>query len=95
MGQSLNVSTNQGKFAAFISGSAQGTDMRLDPVMGNTQNVPTNFSNHGEDYFGFMKLQYLATDRDILTLDANYSTSHFQIPYDSCGWRSSTITSRT
>ncbi len=82
-GQSINMSTNQGKFAAFISGSAQGSDMRLDPVTGNSQNVPDNYSNHGEDYFGFLKLQYLASDRDILTFDANYSTSHFQIPYDS------------
>ena len=83
MGQTLSASTNQGKFAAFFSGSAQGTDMRRDPVVANAQFVPTNFANHGEDYFGFVKLQYLATDRDILTMDANYSTSHFQIPYDS------------
>jgi hypothetical protein len=83
MGQSLNVSTNQGKFAAFFSGTAEGTDMRRDPVVGDAQNVPENFNNHGEDYFGFMKLQYLATDRDIFTFDANYSTSHFQIPFDS------------
>jgi hypothetical protein len=83
MGQSLNMSTNQGKFSAFVSGSARGTDIRRDQVLGNAQNVPENFSNHGEDYFGFLKLQYLASDRDILTFDANYSTSHFQIPYDS------------
>jgi hypothetical protein len=83
MGQSLSMSTNQGKFGAFFSGTGQGTDMRLEPVVGNAQNVPNNFNNHGEDYFGFMKLQYLASDRDILTFDANYSTTHFQVPYDS------------
>lgn len=82
MGQSLSASTNQGKFAAFFSGSAQGTDMRREPVVGDAQNVANNFSNHGEDYFGFLKLQYLASSRDILTLDGNYSTSYFQVPYD-------------
>src|ERR1017187_1034043 len=82
MGQTLSASTNQGKFAAFFSGSAQGTDMRREPVVATSQNVANNFSNHGEDYFGFLKLQCLASARDILALDANYSTSYFQVPYD-------------
>jgi hypothetical protein len=83
LGQSLNMSTNQGKFAAFISGSAQGTDMRREPVEGDHQNNPLIFSDHGDDYFGFTKLQYTVTNRDILNLDGNYSMSFFQIPYDS------------
>ena len=83
LGQSLSMSSNQGKFAWFASGTAQGTDMRREPVEGTLNNVPINFSNHGDDYFGFTKFQYLATDRDIITLDGNYSMSFFQIPYDS------------
>src|SRR5579862_254634 len=83
LGQSLSMSTNQGKFAWFVSGTAQGTDMRREPVEGTLRNVPINFSNHGDDYFGFTKFQYTATDRDIISLDGNYSMSFFQIPYDS------------
>jgi carboxypeptidase family protein len=83
LGQSLSMSTNQGKFAWFASGTAQGTDMRREPVEATGHDVPDNFSNHGDDYFGFTKFQYTATNRDILNLDGNYSMSWFQIPYDS------------
>jgi outer membrane receptor for ferrienterochelin and colicin len=82
LGQSLSLSSNQGKFAWFASGTAQGTDMRREPVEGTANNTPINFSNHGDDYFGFTKFQYTATDRDIISLDGNYSMSFFQIPYD-------------
>jgi Carboxypeptidase regulatory-like domain len=83
LGQSLSMSANQGKWAEFISGSAQGTDMRQNPVESDKYNHPDNFSNHGDDYFGFAKVQYTASKRDIFTLDGNYSTSRYQIPYDS------------
>jgi hypothetical protein len=85
LGQSLSMSANQGKWGEFISGSAQGTDMRREPVEGDKYNHPDNFSNHGDDYFGFGKIQYTASDRDIFTLDGNYSMSWYQIPYDSSG----------
>jgi hypothetical protein len=83
LGQSLNMSTNEGKWAAFVSGTAQGTDMRQNPVESDQYNHPDNFSNHGDDYFGFAKVQYTASKTDIFTLDGNYSMSWYQIPYDS------------
>lgn len=83
LGQSLSMSTNQGKWAAFVSGSAQGTDMRQNPVESDQYNHPDNFSNHGDDYFGFGKVQYTPSSKDVITLDGNYSMSWFQIPYDS------------
>lgn len=83
MGQSLNLSANQGKWGEFISGAAQGTDMRVEPVESDKYNHPINFSNHGDDYFGFGKVQYTASPHDIFSLDGNYSMSYFQIPYDS------------
>jgi hypothetical protein len=85
LGQSALVSGNEGKLGFFVSGSAQGTDMRQEPVMAGPDNAPINFHNHGEDYFGFGKLQYAATARDLFSLDGSYSTSHFGIPYDSTG----------
>lgn len=85
LGQALSMSGNSGKFGAFVSGTAQGSDMRNEPVMGNAQNSPINFHNHGEDYFGFGKLQYTASNRDLLSLDGNYSTTNFAVPFDSTG----------
>jgi hypothetical protein len=84
-GQSLLASGNEGKFGWFLSGSAQGTDMRQYPVMAAADKSPINFSNHGEDYFGFGKMQYTISKHDLISLDGNYSTTHFQIPYDSTG----------
>jgi hypothetical protein len=56
--------------------------MRHEPVEGTSTNVPINFSNHGDDYFGFTKFQYTPSDKDVINLDGNYSMSWFQIPYD-------------
>jgi len=83
MGQSLTLSGNSGRLGMFISGQAQGSDMRLDPVVGGTANSPINYHNHGEDYYGFTKLQYAAGPRDLFSIDGNYSTTHFDVPYDS------------
>jgi hypothetical protein len=83
MGQSATLSANAGKLGMFISGQAQGTDMRLDPVVGTTSNGPINYHNHGEDYYGFTKLQYAAGPHDLFSIDGNYSTTHFDVPYDS------------
>ena len=82
-GQSLNVSGNAGKLGMFLSGSGQQTDMRREPIMASANFDPLNFHNHGEDYFGFGKLQYSAGAQDIITMDANYSRTRFGIPYDS------------
>jgi Carboxypeptidase regulatory-like domain len=83
MGQSLTMSANTGKLGMFFSGQAQGTDMRLEPVIGGVNDAPINYHNHGQDLFGFGKLQYAAGPHDLISLDANYSTTHFDIPYDS------------
>ncbi|HZS60890.1 MAG TPA: TonB-dependent receptor [Gemmatimonadaceae bacterium] len=85
LGQSLSMSGNDGPIGAFVSGTAQGSDMRLEPVMGNSANAPVNFHNAGQDYFGFGKLQYSGGAHDLLSLDGNYSKTHFDIPYDSTG----------
>jgi hypothetical protein len=82
LGQTLNLSANQGRWGEFLSGTAQGTDMRREPVESDQYNHPDNFSNHGDDYFGFGKIQYTAP-KDIISLDGNYSMSWYQIPYDS------------
>ena len=82
-GQSLTLSANQGKLGMFLSGQAEGTDMRLEPIVGTTNNAPINYHNHGEDYYGFTKLQYAAGPRDLFSIDGNYSTTHFDVPYDS------------
>lgn len=85
LGQSALVSGNDGKLGFFGSASAQGSDMRQEPVMAGPDNAPINFHNHGQDVFGFGKLQYTAGPRDLLSLDGSYSTTHFAIPYDSTG----------
>jgi Carboxypeptidase regulatory-like domain len=84
LGQSALISGNQGKFGFFLSGSAQGTDMRQDPVeTAPNSNAPLNFHNAGQDYYSFGKLQLNASSRDIISLDGSYSTTHFDVPYDS------------
>jgi hypothetical protein len=83
LGQSALVSGNQGKFGFFVAGSAQGSDMRQNPVVAGPGDVPINYHNHGEDYNGFAQVAYTATARDLLSVDGSYSTTHFDVPYDS------------
>src|SRR5207249_4433007 len=83
-GQALNVSTNAGKWGLFFSGAAQATDMRREPVVFDTTgNAVENFHNHGSDLFGFAKVQYLPSDRDVVDLDVNRSRTRFAVPFDS------------
>lgn len=92
-GQTLTASTNAGTFGLFFSGTRTETDMRREPVVavGDTDasgqitriTGVRNFSNYGQDVYGFGKLQYAPSDRDIVSLDANWSRSHFQTPFDS------------
>lgn len=85
-GQSLNVSDNVGKLGWFLSGSRQETDMRQEPViLDPATNKVFNFHNHGEDLFGFGKLQLLPTIHDVLNLDVNASHTTFQVPFDTTG----------
>lgn len=88
LGQSLTMSSNQGKLAWFASGTAQGTDMRREPVEALPGFAADNFSNHGDDYFGFTKFQYTPDDHNVVSLDGNYSMSYFQVPYDSSAGQS-------
>jgi hypothetical protein len=85
-GQSFSVSTAGNKLGMFISGSRQATDMRREPVLANPDDTsPINFHNHGDDLSGFGKLQFIPRPSDILNLDANWSGTNFQVPYDSTG----------
>src|SRR5881628_1522620 len=83
-GQALNVSTNAGKVGLFFSGATQTTDMRREPVVFDTaRNAVENFHNHGSDLFGFAKVQYVPSDRDVVNLDLNRSRTRFAVPFDS------------
>jgi len=83
-GQSLTLSTNFGKWGFFASGSRQGTDMRREPVVFDTlHNTIENFHNDGTDLFGFAKLQYTASDRDVVNIEVNRSRTRFAVPFDS------------
>src|SRR5205814_8463188 len=83
-GQALNVSTNAGKVGLFFSGARQGTDMRREPVaFDSLHNTTENFHNDGTDLFGFAKVQYVPTDRDVVNLDVNRSRTRFAVPFDS------------
>jgi hypothetical protein len=82
-GQSLSLSTNAGRLGVFLSGARQVTDMRREPVAFDTLSfMPINIHNHGEDLFTFGKLSYSAGNSDVLNLDANWSRTRFQVPFD-------------
>jgi TonB-dependent receptor-like protein/carboxypeptidase family protein len=83
-GQTLNLSTNVGKWGFFASGSRQETDMRREPVVfDSVSNQVENFHNDGSDLFGFGKVQYIPTDRDVVNLEVNRSRTQFAVPFDS------------
>ena len=75
-GQSLSLSDHIGKLGFFFAGSRQESDRRID------QPVTTLFHDHGFDYFGFGKFDYLLNQDDYITANLNYSTSLAQIPFD-------------
>src|SRR5437879_539216 len=83
-GQGLNLSTNAGKWGFFFSGARQGTDMRREPLVFDTlHNTVENFHNDGTDLFGFGKIQYVPSDRDVVNLELNRSRTRFAVPFDS------------
>ncbi len=83
-GQALNVSDNIGKWGFFFSGAADGTDMRQEPVvLDSATNTIENYNDQGHDIFGFGKIQFVPSDRDIFTLDIDRSRTRFNVPYDS------------
>ena len=85
-GQSVNASTNAGRVGFFGSFARQVTDMRREPVLFDTlSKKPINFHNHGEDLFGFGKIQYTPGSSDVIALDLNASQTRFEVPFDSVG----------
>jgi hypothetical protein len=83
-GQSLNISTNADKWGFFFSGARQATDMRREPVAFDSLHESVeNFHNDGSDLFGFGKIQYVPSDRDVVNLDLNRSRTRFAVPFDS------------
>jgi len=83
-GQGINLSTNAGKWGFFFSGARQSTDMRREPLVFDTlHNKVENFHNDGTDLFGFGKVQYVPSDRDVLNLDVDRSRTRFAVPFDS------------
>jgi len=83
-GQTLTLSTNAGKWGFFASGARQATDMRREPVVFDTlHNMVENFHNDGTDVFGFAKVQYVPTERDVVNLEVNRSRTRFAVPFDS------------
>ena len=83
-GQGINLSTNAGKWGFFFSGARQSTDMRREPLVFDTlHNRVENFHNDGTDLFGFGKVQYVPSDRDVLNLDVDRSRTRFAVPFDS------------
>jgi hypothetical protein len=85
-GGSVNASTNSGRFGVFGSVALQNTDMRREPVLFDTTTfAPINFHNHGQDIFGFGKVQFTPGSQDVVNLDLNWARTRFQVPFDSTG----------
>jgi hypothetical protein len=85
-GQSVSASTNSGHVGVYFSAARQSTDMRREPVLFDVANRrPVNFHNHGDDLFGFGKLQYTPGANDVVNLEANLSQTRFEVPFDSTG----------
>src|ERR1700687_1317511 len=85
-GESLTASANAGKLGFFFSGSQQSTDMRREPVLlDTTRKQVVNFHNHGDDMFGFAKVEYTPSGSDGRTPEGNLSQTRFQVPFDTAG----------
>ena len=87
-GQTLTASTNAGKLGLFAAFSRAETAMRREPVVADTDASGAvtgvrNYANYGLDAYGFGKAQYTPTDHDVVSLDVDWSGTHFQTPFDS------------
>ncbi|HXY68584.1 MAG TPA: TonB-dependent receptor, partial [Gemmatimonadales bacterium] len=87
-GQTLTMSTNAGPLGLFLAGTRTETDMRREPVVADTNAAGgvtgvRNYGNYGQDAYVFGKLQYTPSARDVVSLDANWSRTRFQTPFDS------------
>jgi len=86
LGQGVSASTSAGKLGYFFSGSHQTTDMRREPViLDPATNDVQNFHNHGEDWYGFGKVQFAPSLSDVINLEGNLSSTKFQVPFDTTG----------
>jgi hypothetical protein len=60
--------------------------MRLEPVVIDPRNgLISNFHNAGTDLYGFAKLQYTRSTREVFTFEGSLSTTEFAVPFDSSG----------
>ena len=85
-GQSVNASANRGTVGFFGALSRQSTDMRREPIAFDTSTFrPFNFHNHGEDLFGFGKVQWNPSGSDVVNLEGNWTRTKFEVPFDSTG----------
>ena len=85
-GEALSASTHSGKLGYFFSASHQSTDMRREPViLDPTANAVENFHNHGDDAFGFGKIEYTPSLNDVINLEGNVSETRFEVPFDTTG----------
>jgi len=83
-GQTLTLSSNAGRWGFFVSGTRQETAMRQEPVVADSvTDKPINFHNTGQDLFGFGKVEFRPTSRDLLSLDLNWARTRFLTPFDS------------
>src|SRR5690348_11509241 len=83
-GQTLSLSSNVGQWGFFLSGTRQETAMRQEPVVADSVNSkPINFHNSGQDIFGFGKVEFRPTPRDLFSLDLSWARTHFLTPFDS------------
>jgi len=87
-GQTLTASTNAGKLGFFFAGTRTETDLRREPVVADTNAAGAitgvrNYANYGSDLYGFGKMQYTPSGHDVVSLDANWSRTRFQTPFDS------------
>jgi hypothetical protein len=85
-GEDVAMTSRRGQVGFVLSGTHQVSDMRQEPVvLDPVSNDVKNFHNHGEDAALFGKMQYSPGSSDVVNLDASWSQTKFQIPYDSTG----------
>ncbi|MEI8135003.1 MAG: carboxypeptidase-like regulatory domain-containing protein [bacterium] len=75
-GQAISISDHIANFGFFIAGDRAETDRRIDPPL------PIIDHNHGFDYFGFAKLDYLIGENDYITSNIDWSKTITQIPFN-------------
>ncbi|MBS1903694.1 MAG: carboxypeptidase regulatory-like domain-containing protein [Bacteroidetes bacterium] len=75
-GQTISLSNHFGDLGVFLSGNRQESDRRLDAPL------PYIYHDHGFDYSGYAKIDYLLGPNDYITSNLNYAKTYTQIPFD-------------